>query len=124
MITFAEMSESIPDELRPPLDRAKAPDAMTADQRRRTLWRALSHAIRAKAPDTMTADQRYWREHGYLIKNRFLPDDLINTYCRAYEKSGPWMYTTPYLDVPEMRALCLFPPLRALLEHLIGEPMG
>lgn len=124
MITFADMSESIPDELRPPLDRAKVPDTMNSDQRRRTFWRALSRAVRAKAADALTTDQRYWREHGYLIKNRFMPDDLIDAYCRAYEKSGPWMYNKPYLDVPEMRALCLFPPLRALLEHLIGEPMG
>src|SRR5713226_5207067 len=124
MITFADLSESIPDELRPPLDRAKAPDAMTSEQQPRTLWNVLSRAVWAKAPTPMTPDQRFWRENGYLIKNRFMPDNLIDAYCRAYEKSGPWMYPTPYLDVPEMRDVCLFPPLRALLEHLIGEPMG
>jgi hypothetical protein len=99
MITFADLSESVPDTERPLLDRAQT-------------------------PTTMTPDQQFWREHGYLIKERFLPEDLIDRYCRVYEKSGPWLHGTPYLEVPEMRELCIFPPLRALLGELIGEPMG
>jgi ectoine hydroxylase-related dioxygenase (phytanoyl-CoA dioxygenase family) len=35
-----------------------------------------------------------------------------------------WSSPTPYLDVPEIRKLCLYKPLTDLLEHLIGEPMG
>jgi hypothetical protein len=124
MITVADLSEAIPDKLRPPLDRTEAPATMPAAQQPRTLWNVLSRAVRAKAPTALTPDQHFWRENGYLIKNRFMPNHLIDAYCRAYEKGGPWMYPTPYLDVPEMRDVCLYSPLRALLEQLIGEPMG
>lgn len=43
--------------------------------------------------------QRFWRENGYLSVN-------------------------PYLQVPEIKDLCLHGPLMQVLESLIGEPMG
>jgi hypothetical protein len=77
--------------------------------------------------ECMSAEQRAWRENGYLIVPRFIPDHLIEAYCavrRQVPLAEGWASPTPYLDVPEIRDLCLYKPLSDLLEHLIGEPMG
>jgi len=38
--------------------------------------------------------------------------------------SASWRSPTPYLFVPEIRELCLYQPLCAILESLFGERMG
>ena len=71
-------------------------------------------------------DQLAWRQDGVVIKRKFLPDDVVDAYIarRAQlDSPGGWRGPTPYLHVPELRALSLYPPLMRLMADLIGEPM-
>lgn len=75
----------------------------------------------------LTPEQHSWRRDGMLILPNFLPDALIERYCAVREKLNRpegWRSTTPYLEIPEIQDLCLYPPLAQMLEHLIGSPMG
>ncbi len=75
----------------------------------------------------LTTSQRFWREQGYLILPRFLPDELVDAYCCVRENVdalGGYDSVNPYRQVEEIKALCLYAPLMATLEELIGEPMG
>ena len=77
--------------------------------------------------DHLTQLQRQWRQDGVVVLPKFLPDDLIDRYCAVrstVRAPGGWKSETPYRDVPEIKDLCLYPPLADLLEHLIGHPMG
>ncbi|HZR84458.1 MAG TPA: phytanoyl-CoA dioxygenase family protein [Candidatus Binatia bacterium] len=72
-------------------------------------------------------DQRHWRRHGYVIKSGFVPPELVDAYCAVREPLGRpegWHTPVPYVHVPEIRDLCLHPPLMALLRELIGGEMG
>ena len=74
----------------------------------------------------LSPEQRSWRRDGVVELARFLPDDLIDAYVQRraqYPEPGGWRMPTPYLHVPELRALALYPPLLEMLEDLIGEPM-
>lgn len=74
----------------------------------------------------LNAAQLQWRRDGINVLKNFLPDDLIDAYSRrraALNNPGGWPSPTPYLDVPEMRDLALYPPLMKHMEQLIGEPM-
>jgi hypothetical protein len=98
-----DLVEEVPDEELPPLDRRYVDEGR------------------------LTPEQRHWRDHGFLILQRFLPNDLIDAYCRVREKlkdPGGYPSVNPYHEVVEMRDLCLYPPLPRMLESLIGEPMG
>jgi SAM-dependent methyltransferase len=102
-LTWADVSEDVTDEELPVLDR-----------------RAIDLA-------RLSAEQRSWRENGYIIVKGLIPDDLIERYCAVRIKqphAQGWASPSPYLEVPEIRDLCLFKPLTDLLEKLIGEPMG
>ena len=96
--SLADLTEIVPNRLRPPLDRDEA-----------------------KPTDP---DQKLWRQNGYLILEKFLPNDLIDAYCRVREREGQWRTPTPYMKVREILDLCLYPPLARKLEDLISEPMG
>lgn len=75
---------------------------------------------------TLNEDQRFWRENGYLILRNFIPADVIDRYCRVREKvksPGGWDDETPYMEIKEIRDLCLHGALMEKLEKLIGEPM-
>ena len=75
----------------------------------------------------LTPEQKTWRENGYLILSMFIPDDLLNPYIRVREKIAlPGGYNTPvpYMDVEELKSLCLYKPLMDKLEFFIGESMG
>jgi hypothetical protein len=75
----------------------------------------------------LSADQLHWREHGYLFKERYVPDDLLDAYWAArsrLESPSGWLSGTPYMHVPEVLDLSVYRPLLDLLEQLIGEPMG
>lgn len=98
--TLSDLSEPIPDRLRPALDRADEP----------------LHPL--------DSDQRHWREHGYVILPRFLPDALMAAYCRVREAHGMWAHPFPYLWVSEIRDLCLHRPLLDKLKSLIGEELA
>jgi len=76
---------------------------------------------------TLTPDQAHWRQQGFVIKQRFLPDDLLDAYWAvrsAVPEDHAWFCNVPYMHIPEARALALYPPLVALLDELIGEPMA
>ncbi|MGB8840897.1 MAG: phytanoyl-CoA dioxygenase family protein [Aliidongia sp.] len=79
------------------------------------------------SPAGLTPQQAFWRENGYLVVPGLIADDLIDRYCtvrRQVSHAAGWPNPTPYLDVPEIRELCLNRPLSDMLEHLIGEPVG
>lgn len=74
----------------------------------------------------LSADQISWRRDGVVIKRGFLPQQLVDAYCVRRARLGNfagWQSPTPYLHVPELRDLALYPPMMALMESLIGEPM-
>jgi hypothetical protein len=74
----------------------------------------------------LTSEQRAWRAEGVVILPKFLPDAVTDPYVarrQALDIPGGWRSPVPFLQVPELRALALNPPLMHMLEHLIGEPM-
>lgn len=76
--------------------------------------------------DRLTPDQLSWRQAGIVIRRNFLPSSLVDAYvARRAQIDDPrgWHGPTPYLHVPEMRALALYPPMMRLIHDLIGEPM-
>jgi 2-polyprenyl-3-methyl-5-hydroxy-6-metoxy-1,4-benzoquinol methylase len=102
-LTWAELGEEVPDTDLPPLDR-----------------RTLPHK-------RLTPEQCSWRENGYIIIPRFFPNDLIERYCAVraqLDSVGGWPSPTAYLEVKEIRDLCLYGKLSGMLEHLLGEPMA
>jgi len=75
---------------------------------------------------SLTPDQRAWRRDGVVVKPGLIPPDLVDAYCRvreAYPDPRGWRCPTPYMHLPEIRAICLHPPLMALLRSLLGEEM-
>lgn len=99
-VTFDDLTEAVPDAELPPLDRRDVDEAALDD------------------------DQLRWRRDGYVILERFIPEDIIDAYCAVRAAEGEWPGPCAYLHVPEIRALCLYPPLSAELERLLGAPMG
>lgn len=100
--TWADLTEQLDPALLPPLDRPGVDDG------------------------SLTPQQREWRQTGVVSLPQFLPDDLIDAYVAVRAKAagpGGWHMPTTYLHVPEMRALALYPPLMAMMETLVGEPM-
>lgn len=78
----------------------------------------------------LTKLQRDWRRQGFVILPHVLPDDLMAAYCATWRAEGdlatgkvPWTETA-YMTRPAVRDLCLWPPLMAVLEELIGAPMA
>lgn len=73
----------------------------------------------------LTAEQLSWRRNGVVLLPKFLPDDLIDAYIEVRKDVAPagWLMPTPYLHVPALRDLALYPPLMEMLQSLIGEPM-
>jgi len=102
-ITFDMLAEDVDDTTAPLLDRT------TCDE------------------SSLSPDQKFWRDNGYLIKENFIPHDLIDRYCeiraRHPSKFG-WDCPVPYMYIEEMRDVSLYPPMMKLMESLIGEEMG
>lgn len=74
----------------------------------------------------LSKEQRAWRRDGVVILPGFLPDAVIDPYIRRrtnLDRPGGWSSPTPYEHVAELRQVCLYPPLRAMLRELIGEEM-
>lgn len=102
-VSWADISEPIEDTLLPPLDRNAVDEA------------------------TLSKDQRSWCDQGYVILRNFIPESLVDRYCAVRERiQDPlgWHHETPYLEVAEIRDLCLYSPLTERLAHLLGEPLG
>lgn len=76
----------------------------------------------------LTPDEVAWCDDGAVIFPRLLPDSLIEAYVARYRADGvePDGYASavPYMQVEELRALCLYPPLMERLAGLVGEPVG
>ena len=102
-IDFEALSEDVDDAVAPPLDRTHCEEA------------------------GLDEDQRFWRREGYLIKRGFIPEDLIDSYSdvrRRHPSPHGWSCPVPYMYVPELREVSLYPPLMKLMERLVGEEMG
>ena len=95
-VAFSDLSEEIPEWMKPP-----SYDYM---------------------PDSKY--RREWSQNGYVILHGFIPDELIEAYVKVRERDGEYQSPTPYMDVPEIRNICLYWPLMRMLEHLIGETMA
>lgn len=101
-ITFDMLSEDPDPELLPPLDRPGVDVA------------------------SLTPEQRAWHKDGVLILRKFMPDSILDPYIAVREKlnePGGWLSPSPYLQVDELRRVCLYPPLRQVMRDLIGEEM-
>jgi len=102
-ISWSDISEETPsDNMLPPLDRRDVDTNLLNDQ------------------------QKHWRENGYLILRNFIPEDVVDAYCRIRERlssDGGWDDETPYMEIKEIRDLCLHKPLVDTLHSLIGEEM-
>ncbi len=82
---------------------------------------------RSKVAAKLSPDQEFWRENGYLILRNFIPDALIDRYAAVRRKvphAEGWTSPTPFLEIPEIRDLCLYPALCQKMEELMGEPVG
>jgi hypothetical protein len=101
-ISFADLSETPDSALLPPLDRP-----------------GLDLAA-------LTPEQRAWWRDGVVVLPKFIPNSVTDPYIArrtALDSPGGWLSPVPYMQVPELRAVGLYPPLMRMLEHLIGEPM-
>lgn len=62
---------------------------------------------------------------GVVVLSGAVPELLLADYERAYTAAGVaprgWPSCTPYVEVPELRALCLSPEVAGPAEHLVGE---
>jgi ectoine hydroxylase-related dioxygenase (phytanoyl-CoA dioxygenase family) len=78
----------------------------------------------------MTPDQEYWRKYGYLVIENFIPHDLIDRYCERFIRDTlnvgkiGYFSPTPYLEVEEIKDLCLYPPLLEKMQELIGHEVA
>ena len=72
------------------------------------------------------ARQAFWRGNGYVIMRGLIPDPLIDAYLALREPLGTigFRTPTPYLQHAEVRDLALYPPLCAIMEEIVGEPVG
>ncbi|MEA1674505.1 phytanoyl-CoA dioxygenase family protein [Nitrospirillum sp. BR 11163] len=74
----------------------------------------------------LTPEQRQWRREGVVLLKGFLDDDLLDPYIKRREqvdRALGWITPTPYMQVEELRRICLHPPLMAIMNGLIGEEM-
>jgi hypothetical protein len=81
---------------------------------------------------TLSPDQLAWRYEGVVIKRGFIENAVLRPYIERRLKLEQesltkhmlgWESPSPYEHVPELRDLCLYPPLMQLMAHLVGEQM-
>lgn len=77
----------------------------------------------------LSPEQLFWRRNGYLIMPSILPDELIEPYVRVRAaRNMPASIGFPssyaYMQIPEIRNICLYRPVAAMMEHLIGEKLA
>ena len=102
-VTFKMISEEPEEAILPPLDRSDVD------------------------PSRLDADQTFWRDNGYIIKEGFIPENLIDRYCdirSRHPRPGGWVSPVPYMQIAELRDISLYPPTMDLMKRLIGEDMG
>lgn len=101
-IRFADLAEYPPDELIPYLDRRDIDEL------------------------ALTPAQAAWRRDGVLHLPGFIPDEVTEPYVQrraVHPKAHGWLIATPYMYIPEIRDLALYPPLMAKMKEVIGEDM-
>jgi hypothetical protein len=106
--TFADLSE-MPDPSKiPPIDRPGVDESL------------------------LTKDQLSWRRDGVVIKRGFIENAVLRPYIERRlqlehvsltKHMYGWETPTPYEHVPELRDLCLYPPMMRLMRALVGEEM-
>lgn len=108
-ITFADLSEVIPDADKPLLDKS-----------------ILALEVEANLTDI----QRQWRQDGVVILEKFIPDELIQRYMSVRDTLpgraffDGWSHATPYMQHEEILDLGLYEPLTNVMKSLIGDDMG
>jgi hypothetical protein len=76
---------------------------------------------------SLTANQRQWRDKGYIRLSGVIDGKVLEAYEKArsaLESPTGWRSPAPYMHVPALKSLCCDAKLAALLEELVGEPMG
>lgn len=105
-VTFEDITDlRLPDELMAPLDRI----------------------VTLPELDKLSEHEKSWVQNGVVYLPKFLPEDLMDAYCAErskLERPGGWKIPTPYLHVPALKELSLYPPLMAILKDLLGEEAG
>jgi hypothetical protein len=118
-VTFDQISEVLPDNQKPWLDR-------------KNIF-TIEHENGATTDLTfqLTKDQEFWRDNGFLIKPNFIPHNLIDAYCEEFkrnlneqERKGGYPTPIPYMQHNSIKDLCLYKPLTDKLKELIGYEMG
>ena len=102
-VTWDDIADEVDDRLKPFLDRHTIPVA------------------------TLNPRQAFWRENGYLILEKFIPDEIVDRYVAVRERiKDPlgWHSPNAYEEVEEMRDLALYAPLAEIMEQLIGKTLG
>lgn len=89
-----------------------------------------------QAPISMLPEkQRYWREHGYVVLPKLIPDDVLDAYAEkraALPQNrqsptnfwGGWHFPTPYMICPELLDVATYHTLMHELGALLGEYAG
>ncbi len=102
-ISYTDLSEEYPNDVRPLLDRDVINESM------------------------LNEDQRLWRRDGVLVKQQFLPEKVVDDYVAFRRKvvlDGGWKDPCPYLRHDELKDIALYSPLVEKMDELIGQPMG
>jgi len=72
----------------------------------------------------LSDDQRFWRDHGYIVFKRIIPDALIDRYLDLRRRAGLGVLgfpsAAPYDSFPEIRDLNLYQPLMQRIERMLG----
>lgn len=117
--TYADLSAPTPEDIMTPIERAPA--------------------------EHLNEMQQHFVENGFVVLEKFLPEPLIDAYCAvrerlpdatssefAYQRAqrsraefhGGWSFPTPFMLVPELRDLALWPGLMRAMYDVIGFPMA
>ena len=101
-VRYSDLSEELPDEIRPWLDRKQIDDSF------------------------LDENQKFWRQNGFLKLNSLIPHDLVDQYVEIRSKLdniGGWASPSPYEHLPILREICLYPELVKIMRDLIGDDL-
>lgn len=83
-------------------------------------------ALTIEEPKPSPAD---WNEDGYVIKKKFIPEDLMTAYEKCWlennsNRLGGWAHCTPYRQHKEILDILSYKGIHDTIKELIGEPGG
>lgn len=88
----------------------------------------LPHIDRPDRTPTDNPEVEHYAQHGYVVMEEKLPDDLIDQYCATWMEHAPkptgWPEATPYRRHPALLEICSWKPMHELMAQIIGEPVG